>query len=195
MLSRQQIRAEILSQRKKLTAQFCKNAASIVCEKIIQSDFFLASHNIAFYLPINNELDPTLILQHAWQLNKNCYLPAVNHVTQNNLLFLKYQKNEQLILNKFKILEPILTKDKIIAADKLDLVIVPLVAFDNSFNRLGTGAGFYDRTFAFKRESKNFIKPFLCGIGYDLQNVTIHHKTLLKPNEFDVKLDLVITEK
>ena len=69
----------------------------------------------------------------------------------------------------------------------LDLVIVPLVAFDSQFNRLGMGKGYYDRTFG---ENLRWRRPCLLGLAYASQQLT--H---FDPNELDVPLDGVLTEE
>jgi 5-formyltetrahydrofolate cyclo-ligase len=79
---------------------------------------------------------------------------------------------------------------KLIDPDQLDLVIVPLVAFDKSGNRLGKGGGYFDRTFEFLNEAPRPKKPFLCGIAYALQALPS-----IEPEPWDVKLNAVITEE
>lgn len=187
MLSRQQIRQQILTQREKLDIEFREKTAQIICDKIINLEIFQQSNSIAFYLPNKSELDPTALMHQALELNKSCFLPCLNPNQQNSLVFIKYNIGDKLILNRYNILEPIITIAKIIAPENLDLVIVPLVAFDDDNNRLGMGAGYYDRTFAFKRHAKINSKPYLLGIAYEFQKVAS-----IEPNKFDVKMDEII---
>jgi 5-formyltetrahydrofolate cyclo-ligase len=71
----------------------------------------------------------------------------------------------------------------------LDIVLLPLVAFDVHGWRLGFGAGFYDRKFSFLR--RRFVKkPILIGVGYEFQRVPPQ-----VPNTWDVLLDAVVTER
>ncbi len=69
----------------------------------------------------------------------------------------------------------------------LDIVIIPLVAFDLNGYRLGMGGGYYDKVFAFK---KTHPTPKLVGLAYDFQKITD-----TPHNELDTRLDEVITEK
>lgn len=77
----------------------------------------------------------------------------------------------------------------IIAPEKLDLVIVPLLGFDKFGNRIGSGAGFYDRTFAFMHHENVIIKPILIGLSFNVQQLK-----KIETHKLDVKLDNVVTE-
>jgi len=103
------------------------------------------------------------------------------------MLFIKYEEGEQLIKNRLGILEPIFDAKKIIYPQKIDLVIVPLVGFDENANRLGNGGGYYDRTFIFKKQQPN--KPYLIGIGYECQKIPS-----LDIKDWDVPMDMIVTE-
>lgn len=77
------------------------------------------------------------------------------------------------------------------SARSLDLVVMPLLAFDTAGSRLGMGGGFYDRSFAFKRRSgKRSNKPHLTGIAYQFQQAEA-----LNRQTWDVPLDAISTEK
>lgn len=107
---------------------------------------------------------------------------------EKSLFFVYYEKGDALSANQYGIGEPE-NKSRIIPTHQLDLVIAPLVAFDAHGNRLGTGGGYYDRTFAFLHENKR-DKPSLLGLAYLTQSM----KTLpLEP--WDIPLDGVITEQ
>ena len=72
----------------------------------------------------------------------------------------------------------------------LDIVFTPLVAFDTAGNRVGMGAGFYDRSFAFRKHRRNWRRPLLIGVAYDFQRVP--H---IPARTWDVPVDLVVTDK
>ena len=96
--------------------------------------------------------------------------------------FFNWSKNDPLIINKFGIPEPF--TNKIIYPDVL---LVPLVAFDNKFNRLGYGGGFYDRYLKRIKKIKNILT---IGLAYSFQEVKS-----IPINNYDIKLDFIITEK
>ena len=100
----------------------------------------------------------------------------------NKMNFFEWSFNDPLLINKHGIPEPI-SKKKIYP----DLLLIPLVAFDNNLNRLGYGGGYYDRYIS-KIEKVN--KVIKIGVGFSFQKIK-----KLPINKYDKKLDLVITEK
>ena len=96
--------------------------------------------------------------------------------------FYQWSLKDPLTINKFGIPEPI--ANKIVYPN---ILLVPLVAFDKNFNRIGYGGGFYDRYI--KRISK-IKKIYTIGLAYNFQKVK-----KIPTNKYDIKLDFIITEK
>ena len=138
----------------------------------------------ACYYPTKDEFDCLPIMEKIWAANKNCYLPCL---VENTLSFVLYQQHDKLQPNQYRILEPVTNKK--IALEELDIVICPLVGFDSKGNRLGMGAGYYDRTLEKIRQQK-IKKCYLSGLAYEIQYVAI-----LPKDSWDVMLDSIITEK
>ncbi|QLH42570.1 MAG: 5-formyltetrahydrofolate cyclo-ligase [Coxiellaceae bacterium] len=149
-MDRQQLRRQLLAQRRQLSPAFMQHAASQISQQIVVNPIFLRSHRIAFYLATKNELDPTPLLVRAWEMGKQCYLPILHPLSHNKLWFAPYHPNDRLVKNHYGILQPTLSSSPLLPAWALNLVIVPMVGFDSDGNRLGMGKGYYDRTFAFK---------------------------------------------
>ncbi|MFA6409078.1 MAG: 5-formyltetrahydrofolate cyclo-ligase [Gammaproteobacteria bacterium] len=187
--TKKQIRQELRSIRTKISADEHISCATKIQKAITNLSFWQISQNIAIYLPMAGEIDVLPILEQAWQEGKTCYLPVVKAGENAVLEFVKYQKNDALRTNTCGAKEPLATTPKI-SPEHLDLVIVPLVGFNESGMRLGQGGGFYDRTFAFKKDLPKNSKPLLIGVAYELQK--IRH---LPKETWDVAMDLVITEK
>jgi 5-formyltetrahydrofolate cyclo-ligase len=183
------LRKTIRDQRKQLSPEKQQQASQQLSNHFSQETIFLESLHIAFYIAHEGEIDPKFLLESALQKNKICYLPGLDP-TQKNLFFIQYKTGDKLILNRYKIPEPEFVSTNIIQADQLDLVLLPLVAFDKKGNRLGMGAGFYDRTFHFLLEKKQDHKPKLIGLAYEFQSVEN-----LEPDEWDIPLDGIATEK
>ena len=78
---------------------------------------------------------------------------------------------------------------EMLAPDELDLVLAPLVVFDGNRNRIGMGGGFYDRSFAFRKNSEHTI-PVLIGVAHEIQKVD-----RIVPEEWDVQLDMIVTDQ
>lgn len=99
--------------------------------------------------------------------------------------FCLYTMGLPLRRNRFGIPEPLSLLKQQRSSD-LDLVLLPLVGFDKRCNRLGMGAGFYDRALA-KLHCRG---PFCIGVAYDFQRVEE-----LPVDPWDVPLQAVVTER
>jgi 5-formyltetrahydrofolate cyclo-ligase len=187
MNDRQALRKKLLLQRSKLDRTQQTTASVQITAQLSVHPLFLASHAIAAYMPINLEIDPARLIQKAWQDHKSCYLPILQ---QQQLIFGAYQANTDLKKNRFNILEPIDSTCVLIAPEALDLVLVPLVGFTIQGQRLGMGAGFYDRSFAFLLKQPRPARPFLLGLAYEWQKIT----SLTQAN-WDVPLNAILTEE
>lgn len=166
-----------------IRAEASQKAAAIFKAQSI----FKMSENIACYLPFKDECDPTPIIETIWHAKKNCYLPVLTK-DEKSLIFVHYHYGDALHLNRFSILEPI-NISQTIAPQDLDVTITPLIAFDKKGHRLGTGGGYYDRTFAFL-SSGEFSKPHMIGLAYQAQEVKE-----IPSDPWDITLEAVITEQ
>ena len=183
-----ELRQHIRAQRNALSKAESQRAAYDLAQRIAELPVFMAAENIAGYVANNGEIDPAPILERALTLNKCVYLPVLQG-KQEPMLFAPYRPEIKLKPNRFGILEPDVPSATMLFPKQLDLVITPLVAFDQSGNRLGMGGGFYDRTFAFLKQSPYPSKPCLLGVAYELQKVT---ELLSQP--WDVPLAIIVTE-
>lgn len=155
---------------------------------VLQLPIFIESQHIAAYWPNDSEISSLDILITADKMGKSCYLPKLNPSPIVQMAFIEYYPKDELMTNHLGILEPVPNARKSISPESLDLVLVPLVAFDKQGQRLGMGKGYYDHTFAF-RQNHPQTKPFLLGIAYDLQEMP-----KLPSNTWDVFLDGIATE-
>ncbi len=154
---------------------------------------FLAATKIALYLTHDGEIDPRDVMKWCWQNSKQAYLPMVVQGEKNTLLFANVNEQTEYVENRFSIKEPVVEQDQIIQAQRLDLVLVPLVAFDQNGNRIGMGGGFYDTTFAFLKEKltdQSHHNPRLIGIAHEIQKVGD-----IAAEHWDVPLTTVVTDK
>lgn len=185
MPPRSEIRSHLRQQRRALSCAARVCCAKQVARRLAASPLFRAARRIAIYLPNDGELEITPLLQRIWACGKTCYLPVLRG---KRLGFALYLRGDVLSLNRFGIPEPAVPARKLVGALALDLILVPLVAFDAQGNRLGMGAGFYDRTLAARARRTHWRRPRLIGIAYDFQKVA-----QLVPAPWDVPLDGVVT--
>jgi 5-formyltetrahydrofolate cyclo-ligase len=127
---------------------------------------------------------------HAWQLrlpDHATYCLPVLH-DDGRLRFAPWRAGEPVLANRHGIPEPDVAPDLLLMPEQLDLVVVPLVAFDARCHRLGMGGGWYDRSFAFRHGTA--APPLLVGAGFAFQQAHAD----LPCEDWDVQLDAVCTE-
>lgn len=190
MTSRTQLRKRLRATRQHLDSDKQQHYAGLLANHLSNHPLLRNSQRIAAYLPADGEMDPTPLLQHLFTLGKRIYLPVLTNFSAGKLEFAAYAPGDHLVYNHFGILEPELTSRRLIKSSALDLVLTPLVAFDNQGHRLGMGGGYYDQTFYFLKHRTHWRKPRLLGIGYEFQQVAA-----IKSESWDVPLDFVATEK
>jgi 5-formyltetrahydrofolate cyclo-ligase len=160
-----------------------------LASQVCRQSAFLNSRRIACYLANDGEIDPDPIIHTAWSLRKNVYLPVLSPF-QKKLYFAPYTQGMPMQLNRFDIWEPASKPAYWVTAWQLDLMLLPLVAFDESGNRVGMGGGFYDRSLAYRRSRTHALKPKLIGLAHELQ-----HERALTANSWDIPLDMIATEE
>ena len=175
------LRNKSLLKRKKKYSKTKKLNFNLIFS-LIRKHFHKKKIIIAGYYPSNYEVNVLQFLEVASKKNFRITLPVIKSL--NQMSFKLWTFKDPLYVNKFGMLEPKNTKENIIP----DLIMVPLVAFDNHLNRIGYGKGFYDRSLSkIKKIKKNIIS---LGIAYSFQKCK-----QIPVNNNDFKLDYVITEK
>ena len=175
------LRKKFLTQRKKKYLQANKFNFNILF-KLIKRHFSKKKIIIAGYYPSNYEVDILNFLKNASKKKFKIVLPVIQ--SSNTMSFKSWIFEEPLYVNKFGILEPKKSSKDIIP----DLIMVPLVAFDNRLNRIGYGKGYYDRSL--KKISKIKKNVISLGIAYSFQKCK-----KIPTNEYDFKLDYIFTER
>jgi len=145
------------------------------------------AHRIACYLANDGEIDLGPAMRLLGRGGRQILLPVLHG---EKLWFLPYGSETPLARNRFGIPEPAVSARRRRPARHLDLVLVPLVAFDAAGNRLGMGGGFYDRTFAYLRNRALWKRPLLIGVAYEFQRLDA-----LPSQTWDIPLQGVATEK
>lgn len=146
----------------------------------------MRARRFAAYLSNDGEPDLGLLLYRAAAMGKRAYLPALHG---NSLWFLPMTSDLPMVENRFGIPEPGCHPGDRLKPYALDLVLVPLVAFDAAGSRLGMGGGYYDRSFAYLKHRSRWQRPRLIGVAFEFQRA----ETIpLRP--WDVRLDGISTE-
>jgi 5-formyltetrahydrofolate cyclo-ligase len=184
-IARAQIRKYIKSQCLQLDSTFKKQADLKIVNQLLDHPLLSNKSHIGAYWPSGHEVNIAPWFKRAWAKNICCYLPIT---LDKQLIFGRYYPDTILHPNQWGILEP--SNDKpLTELNTLEVVLMPLVAFDSKGHRLGRGKGYYDRSFSFLLPQSPIKQPYLIGIAYALQKVD----TLI-PATWDVPLNEVITE-
>jgi 5-formyltetrahydrofolate cyclo-ligase len=184
------LRRELRARRNALAPPDQARAARELAARLVAMRLVRVSRRIALYLPNDGEIDPQPLMQRLWRMRKTCFLPILSRLTHDRLWFAPYTPDTPLALNRFAIREPQVPARAWVRAQELDLVLLPLVAFDARGNRLGMGGGFYDKSLAFLRGRRLWRKPQLIGLAYDFQRVAE-----LTACAWDVPLQAAATER
>ena len=142
---------------------------------------------IAGYMAHRGELSCEPIIEWALRRDIDILLPVV---TGRHMRWAPYRPGDALVSNRWGISEPERHPGRWVSARLPSVVLTPLTAFDARGNRLGQGGGYYDRAFAFRRNTRHWLRPRLVGLAYEFQRVDE-----LEVKHTDVPLDAVITER
>ena len=189
-LSRPALRRQLRQARRQLSPTQQRRAARDLYRQLAQHPVFRRARHIAIYLPNDGEIDPRPLLQEAQRRGKAIYLPVLNAWPRTRMVFQRIMPNEQLRPNRFGIAEPAYRPTRQRRIWTLDLVLMPLVGFDEHGGRLGMGGGFYDRSLAYRGRRKNGHKPTLLGLAHECQKVD---RLPIEP--WDVSLQATLTDK
>ncbi|MDE9431997.1 5-formyltetrahydrofolate cyclo-ligase [Xenorhabdus bovienii] len=181
---RKSIRKQIRQLRQNLSPEQQSRFAQQVAQNVVSHPKIQQANKVALYLSFDGELDTRPLIQQLWQQNKQVYLPVLHPFSRHHLLFLHYHAETPLNCNRFNIEEPPLDVRQVLPVSELDVMFIPLVAFDNTGQRLGMGGGFYDRTLA-KWQQQNF---YPIGLAHDFQLVNV-----LPSANWDIPLPEIIT--
>lgn len=171
LLPRPQLRRLLRQARRALTPAQQREAARGLYRQLAQHPLFRRARHIALYLPNDGEIDPRLLLRAAQRRGKATYLPVLSPWPQTKMVFQRIRPGEKLRPNRFRILEPRMNIARQRKVWTLDLVLLPLVGFDDAGGRLGMGGGFYDRSLAYLARRRQWRKPTLLGLAHECQKV------------------------
>lgn len=176
--TKQEIRKQLRKLRSKMNADEWQSATEMIAEKIIGSDSFREATDLYCYMDFDGEAGTELIIDEAWRLGKDIWLPKV---CGGEMQFYLVESEKELVRGTFGILEP--SGESITASGEDGLIIVPGIAFDCMRNRIGYGKGYYDR---YLNAHPNLVKY---GIAFDIQLVD-----KIPAEECDCRMDKVFTE-
>lgn len=159
-------------------------------ERVIALPDYQQAETVMWYIDCRSELRTQWALPDAIRSNKRIVVPycTVDEKGDNKLGLWRLESMDELIVGKWKILEPPRdlwgSADKEVAANELDMVMVPGVGFSRDGGRMGNGQGYYDRLLDKVRPDCYLVAPCYESQMFDELIVGPH----------DVFMDRVVTE-
>ena len=190
MTSQQNLRQQGRDARRSLSLQERREASHQICEKL--KNHCVSATKVALYLAMEEEVDLSNFIAWAALHFKKIYVPVVqkNADGSKTLQFFRKHPDADFRPGAFGIQEPVLPQDvDRIELSDCDVVLIPLVAFDEQLKRIGMGSGLYDRALA-EGLLKKSKRPWFLGCAFECQKVP--H---IEANPWDVSLDAVMTER
>jgi len=194
---KKELRHWFREQRSALSSQTRDNAANEIASRIISIPEYQRARHIGVYHAMREEISLAPLIRQARQDHKFLYLPVVSGAGQEKRLhFRPWQENTELTINHHGIAQPAINAGVDTEPD-LELVLLPLVAFDSKGQRLGMGGGYYDRYFSrhsrISNDASSHTKENLetrIGIAHSCQ---LAHQ--IPCEDWDIALHAVATEK
>ncbi len=172
------LRKSIISKRLTLSKEKVSELSTCIFNNLKNTNI-LDFNNILVYSDFKNEVQTGELISYLKNAEKNLYLPKCN--TDSLTMTALSIGDGEYTLNKYGIREPETEKENELI---LECAIVPGVAFDIKGNRIGFGAGYYDKFFT----SRNFI--YKIGLCYEFQLTDE-----VFSESHDIQMDAIVTEK
>ena len=179
------LRQRLRSRRRDLGAAQ-RAAAQTITRHIDATRWLRGARPIGLYVSVGLEVSTEALRSLARRRRCPVYLPRISDYRRRTMLFAR-DRDHLSLRNRHGIPEPAVAET--VPARSLSVVFVPLLGFDGDGARLGSGAGYYDRVFAFRRHRHSWHRPLLVGLAYRVQR--LDHIEL---GRHDVPLDAVVTE-
>lgn len=182
-MEKAELRKQMLRQRRALPPEVVQARSQRIAANFFRHLSLQAGQTVHVFLPIlkNNEVNTWLLIERFREEYPEVRVAVpVTDVAQNVLTHHELTEEAVLVENAWGIPEP--QQAQIIHAQEVDIVVLPLLAFDELGHRVGYGKGFYDRFLA-------DCRPDVLKVGLSLEPPILR---IADPNPFDVPLDVVV---
>lgn len=178
-MDKKYIRNKYLNIRNTFSDNYIDNVSKKISKNLFSLPIYKQAETIFIYIHTNKEIKTNFIIEQALKDNKNICCPVLTG-NKYEMVFKQYNKNN-LVKNKFNILEPIYEKQKI--SDNKTLIVAPALVFNKNKYRIGYGGGYYDN---FLKDNEYIASVALCFSSFTENFI---------PDVFDVAVHTIITEK
>lgn len=174
------LRIQIRAKLHAMTPDQRAQASALACAVLRQQKIWSQANSVLFYATLQDELDFSPLIDEALAFGKTVALPKFIEATKTYAPFKISNTNRDCAVGRFGIVEPVATCAEF-PANRLDLVLVPGVAFDPTGHRLGRGQGHYDRLLA-------NVVGIKCGVAFDEQLVQ-----RIPAEAHDIRMNCLVT--
>ena len=179
------LREQVKQTRRAMSKAEVRRRSALVARRLIELDAFRRAQGVMLYLPVRNEVDPTLAVTQCLNDGKTLGLPRMDYAHDRIVVHRVDDLTRQLVLGRMRLVEPDPAKTEPLPLDEIDLVVVPGLAFDREGNRLGWGRGYYD--------------AFLAGLGSRVCRVGLAYAfqivEAIEHDGHDMPMDYVVTDE
>ncbi len=182
---KEQLRKQYKQIRQQLSQEQVVQCSNQIASALFQTSFWKNSKVIMLYLSFQNEIGTHAIYQQGWTEGKTMLVPICSPQT-TTMQMSCISSLQHLVINQYGIRELPLEAQQIISPNQIDLCLIPGIAFDLAGNRLGFGAGYYDRYLPkVNPQAKRIALAYECQIS----------PTKLPVTTYDLPMDYILTEK
>lgn len=182
-MDKKELRKHMLQKRNRLEEDYRKHANAAITEAFLHSSVYQACKTLFIYISYSSEVDTNEIITRAISDGKTMLVPLTDQVNKKMDAIQITDFNTQLCKSCCGILEPNFASKEPYPPEKIDLIVVPGVAFDRRGYRIGYGGGYYDRYLCQSPNAKTV------GFAYE-QSLTDE----IPSESHDQKVDIILTE-
>lgn len=185
------LRESLLFKRDSIAVEDKKAKESAIRKRLLSLEYFKEAKTILFYASFRSEVDTIKTIQRALELKKSIALPVVDtkHI---QLKLYKLRDISELSTGYMGIPEPVPSRTRSIGLNEIDIEIIPGIGFDLKGNRLGYGAGYYDKLLSHKSKRLSKTRGHITTIALSFEE-QITEKIPAEPH--DIRVDLIVTDK
>jgi 5-formyltetrahydrofolate cyclo-ligase len=159
-------------------------------KRLFSLKYFKEAETILFYASFRSEVETIKCMEHALRMGKRIALPVIDRPHKRLRLY-EIKDTSELEPNNIGIPEPVPARSRGIKLEEVDLIIIPGIGFDPSGNRLGYGAGYYDRLLAYKKKNPVGIRGHIPSVALAFEEQIVER---IPAESHDIKVDIIITD-
>ncbi len=184
-MNKKELRKKIIKRRDQLAPEEIRDKSLAIAENLYSLPAYWDAASVMFFITFGSEVDTRPMVEETIKNNKIVLAPKPVPETREMIPSQIIDWDEDLVPGAYNIPEPKEEALRPFKPERIDLLIVPGVAFDLKGNRLGYGGGYYDRFFSLLK-----LQVSLVALVFDLQIVPE-----VPVDDWDRRVDTVITEK